>query len=198
MVRRSLARLVSLASTLRLWSATRRARRHTAVFFTLPDREIRRLDVALGPCVPPPGRSRPLVGPFRQTLGTAEEMEALFRVLAPHATGAAWATTRREGRGRLCVFSDAFVEPLAAFSGEFQGTDNQIPHEDRWARLQEMATPWVAVRGRPRNGQREHLDIAEAAWWARLAQDRGQALYAWFGPGVPLTYSIVKRIRRRE
>jgi hypothetical protein len=59
-----------------------------------------------------------------------------------------------------------------------------------------MAEPWVARRGRPGNGQDEELDIASAAWWAKAAQDRGQRLYAWFGPGVPFPFSIEKFLRR--
>lgn len=116
----------SARTRLRVWRdqrSLRKAWRHIAVVFTLPEREIARLDIALGPCVPPPGRKRPLAGPFRQRTGTAEEMEALFRVMVPGSTAPAWATTRREGRGQLCVFADEFVQPLGARNGDPQRSD---------------------------------------------------------------------------
>jgi hypothetical protein len=111
-------------------------------------------------------------------------MEALFRILVPDATGPAWARTEREGDGELCVFSDEFVEPLAALSRRFQGKESQATDDEFESVLQPLADRWVAARGRPGNRISEQLDITDAAWWARAAQDRNQQLYAWFGPMV--------------
>ena len=161
--------------------------RHAVVVFTVSERDIKRLDIARGPCVPTRGRSKPLVGPFRQNAGTPDEMEALFRILVPVTTGTAWLSTLREGDGELRVFSDEFVEPLAARSRKFQGKESRATDEEFEAALLLLAKRWVAARGRPGNGISEQLDIADAAWWARAAQDRSQQLYAWFGPAVSLT-----------
>jgi hypothetical protein len=161
--------------------------------FTVPERDLVRLDVAVGPCVPYPGRKRALAGPFRQNTGTADEIEALFRVLVPDAQGPAWSATRREGDGLLCVFSDEFVEPLAAFSRQFQGKESQASDEELEARLHEIAESWVTARGRPGNVLVAGLDVADAAWWARAARDRRQRLYAWFGPEVPLSAGTRRR-----
>jgi hypothetical protein len=114
-------------------------------------------------------------------------MEALFRILVPDAAGPAWARTERDGDGELRVFSDEFVAPLAALSRTFQGKESLATDEELESVLQPLADSWVASRGRRGNGVSEQLDITDAAWWARAAQDRDQHLYAWFGPMVSLS-----------
>lgn len=166
--------------------------RHAVVVFTVSERDIQRLDIARGPCVPARGRSKPLAGPFRQDAGTPDELEALFRILVPDASGPAWLSTLREGDGEWCVFSDEFVEPLAALSRRFQGKESRATDEEFEAEFLALAERWVAARGRPGNGISEQLAIADAAWWARAAQDRSQHLHAWFGPMV----SFSSRYRR--
>jgi hypothetical protein len=85
------------------------------------------------------------------------------------------------------VFSDEFIEPLAALSRRFQGKESQATDEEFDSVLLPLADRWVASRGRRGNGVSEQLDITDAAWWARAAQDRDQHLYAWFGPMVSLS-----------
>ena len=114
-------------------------------------------------------------------------MEALFHVLVPDATGSAWASHERDGAGDLFVLREEFVEPLAALSRRFQGKERLGTDEELEAHLGPLAEGWVAARGRPGNGVSEELDITDAAWWARKAQDQDQPLYAWFGPMVSPT-----------
>jgi hypothetical protein len=174
-----------LASSLRDWLALGRRIwqwRRVVVIFTAPDREIAHLNVAVGPCVPRSGTKRPLVGPFRQETGTPAQLEALFRVVVAPPAGSAWEAKRRDGRGRLFAFSDEFVQPLARFSRDYQGGAKEDPTDELIARTEAIATAWMSTRSSPRNLQSAELRIAEAAWWARIAQERGQHLYGWFGP----------------
>ncbi len=55
------------------------------VVFTTPERELRRMDVATGPCVPTGGRRRPLAGPTRQDHGETPRHTAALLTGQPAA-----------------------------------------------------------------------------------------------------------------
>jgi hypothetical protein len=57
------------------------------VVSTTPERELRRMDVATGPCVPTGGRRRPLAGPTRQDHGeTPRHTAALLKAQLHRST----------------------------------------------------------------------------------------------------------------
>lgn len=168
--------------------------RHMAVIFTAPDREIERLDISLGPCIPRPGVKRPLAGPFRQSALRPRQAASLYRLFVPAGADSPWSEARTVGAGTLCRCRPDFVSALAALSRTYQGSGKATEEEKqalgrvfeelgrRWVELDGVGSP-LADRKYP------DLDIATAAWWARAAEERDQGLYFWFGPGVMLTMS---------
>jgi hypothetical protein len=167
----------------------RRAWRHVSVIFTRPERDVARLDVARGPMVPPPGRKRPLVGRFQQSSIRREELEVLFGIMTGLPPASAWSAERLSGKGQLCVFSPLFVNVLAPFSREATAKGKEDPSISQ--PFVDLAERWLTALASDDQTRIASLDVAliTATWEARLAEDRQQDLYAWFGQGLPWTLS---------
>jgi hypothetical protein len=159
------------------------------VVFTATDRDIARMDVARGPCVPLPGRKRPLVGPFGMMVGTPRDLEALFRI-SPARSNSPWALKETSGPGRLYVFDAAFSNWLAGLSEAYQFRPKDDPKSIEWT---DHVLPNLVRRWADEIGSGEwrlpSWNIAGAAGSAKSAARKQQRLYAWFGPQAPLPLS---------
>jgi glutathione S-transferase len=158
------------------------------VVFTRPGRDVARLDVAVGPCIPPPTRKRPLVGVTNQEQGDERRYEALYGILVRDGSDP-WEATTTAGEGRLHVFSDAFVQALAEVNRQLLQRIDARPKDDDWifeptlalAEAWFAAIRWPDPNTTPSGGVRSEL--VEACAWARVARERSQKLYCWSGPG---------------
>lgn len=84
------------------------------VVFTVPEKRLGAIAVATGPCVPAPGRKRPLVGLGRQDGGEQpEQTAALYTALTGRSSEDVLRLVARERRGRLFVCSPEFVTAMA-------------------------------------------------------------------------------------
>ena len=179
------------------------------VVFTRSDRDVARLDIASGPCVRSPGRSRPLVGVTNQLTGAPVLFESLFRVLVSDLSGGPWVSSVHAGRGRLDVFSDPFLEALAALNREAIRRGADRPRDYDWIFEPQRAVfrQWMPEIPWPVGSDQVPGMAAELGGicaWARVAQERGQRLYCWSGPGFnPWTITagqadrLIETVRRR-
>ena len=170
---------------------------HTCVVFTAPEKRLAAMDVALGPCVPLPGRKTSIVSVHQQEgPERPEQMTALYTVLTGDAPdGVLTLVSQREG-GRLYRCSDEFVAVMAnterilatlaeADRGnrQFEGTpyDEKVAELDAaWLRLGNWHSAMVSTRNRL-------FRLAKA----RIAQEKGQPLFCWYGRPVP-EYVVVQ------
>jgi hypothetical protein len=174
------------------------------VVFTRPEKQLRQFGVAEGPCIPLPGRSRPLVGVTNQEPGELSIYEDLASLLLPDRGAAAWETVVETDGGRLATFSETFVEAMAALNREGLRRGAERPNDFDWmfeparavmARwMPEVRWP-VGAAGVP---PRASAFIAACAW-ARVSQERGQNLYCWSGPGFDpwVASERVERLRAK-
>jgi hypothetical protein len=177
-----------------------------AVIFSRPERDVARLNIEFGPCVPPPGRVRPLVGPFSQEDVTQQQIESLFDVLVSDPAAQPWDRITEAGAGKLAVFSAAFVDALVAVNRLVLDRDDQVRVKGR--PLTEEQATWVLEPHNPVSDawlQRSTWPTdttayglgATLGYWgaeARGSREKGQRLYSWFGPGVPLKTMTFKRV----
>jgi hypothetical protein len=170
------------------------------VVFTRPEQDLSQFDIALGPCIPRPKRSRPFVGITNQTPGEPSMFEALARILLPDQDATAWQAVAEVGEGRLATFSVAIVAAMAALNRENLRRQAERPKDYDWVFEPERA---IVNRWLPDVQWFVGSDTVPgpAAWfgaicaWARVGQDRGDNLYCWSGPGFnPWTTS--ERIER--
>ena len=103
---------------LRRWFRANRSGKGLAdgqVIFTAPDKDIERIDIAVGPCVgrvgPRGGHLRPLVSPLDQRRDRVGHLEALFGIIEPEPRGDLWTRCQSDPPGRLCRFSPKLLSP---------------------------------------------------------------------------------------
>ncbi len=175
------------------------------VIFTRPARDVARLDIAIGPCIAPPGRKRPLVGVTNQEPGDESRYETLFQIMVEEGAAGPWESTASSGEGRLHVFSDAFVEALAEVNREEIRRGEARPQDYDWmfAPGLALAEQWLAAIRYPFPDATPwgvaSTELGNACGWARVAQERGQKLYCWSGPGFDpwVTSERVERLAAR-
>jgi hypothetical protein len=167
---------------------SRPGRRQACSIFTAKDRDIARMDVSVGPCVPMEGRKKPLAGPFGQLQLTVVEVAALLPIVVRDPVAGPWASETTRGHGRLVVFSDEFAAALAQLSRRYQLRPKDDPVSIEWveAVVPKLAERWVST-GVASNWA--DIGISVAAGTARSAENHGQKLFAWFGPKVPASLS---------
>lgn len=91
----------------------------TVVVFTVPAKRLREMDVLTGPCVPLPGRKRPLQGVLTQDGGERPEHTAAFyTVLTGLPADDVFRLIERQGKGALYRFTETYVQALAASNRE--------------------------------------------------------------------------------
>jgi hypothetical protein len=152
------------------------------VLFTASDREVDRIDVEVGPCVPAPARKKPLVSVHRQWSDTPAQFCALFAVLGGDPSRA-WTELRRGHSSLLVKISDAFAHDLARMSMRALQADA----EARLDEVKSVAERWLRAADWPPDQLARGLEsrLVPDMGWARLAAEKGQSLYCWFGPAVP-------------
>lgn len=157
---------------------------HVVSVFTLPERDIRRLDIRLGPCVPPVGRSRPLIGVTRQRPGLPEQFEALFALLGQTPGQQPWQSIEAASPGQLATFSVEFVAALASLNREGLRRGEVRPKDYEWnlEPYRAVADQWLNATAWA-SGVHGMDELVVCSAWALVAQDRGQKLYCWSGPG---------------
>ncbi|MFN8023932.1 MAG: hypothetical protein U0Q03_20540 [Acidimicrobiales bacterium] len=153
------------------------------VVFAADPKRLGALDVALGPCVPKPGRCKALVSPLNQDLGeTVEQASALFTALTGEPAGAVLEVDSENGTGVLHRCTDVFLNAMADRSElllamtDLDVLDRELDRlSDAWMRAATWPPQYVSVKNRL---QRIHL--------ARVARSKGQTVYFWFGPSVEM------------
>ena len=180
-----------LVRTLRLMDHT-----VTVVVFTVPEKRLREMDVATGPCVPTGGRKRPLAGPARQDGGEfPEHTSALFTALTGRPADEALRLIAHDGPGRLFTASpdfrdamaDAHERLLALYEADAAQGDAEA--STWWAQREELGQTWLDAADWPR-GVTSTSHRLDRLHWAHAAKERGQHLYVWHGPEVPMYLAV--------
>lgn len=174
-------------------------RRITVVVFTVPARRLVEMDVALGPCVVIPGRKKPLVSPLLQDRGETPALTAaLYTALGGDPSDARLIEVARAGRGALSRFEDSFVDAMAEHSIESlrladlddargeRDLPSFIAHQDALDRA------WMNVGRWPHEVSSTTNRLLRTAN-ARVAREKGQSLYCWHGPAVPMRGIVAGR-----
>ena len=164
----------------------------TVVVFTVPESRLRELDVALGPCVPESGRKRPLVGSLRQDGGEyPEQTAALYTVLTGRPSDEALRLLAQEGDGRLFAANPAFVAAMSAAHEHLEALKAQArvsgdnPTSSWHREWEALGQRWLREGGWPRTVTATTHRLGRL-YWAHMAQQKGQQLYVWHGPEVPM------------
>lgn len=147
-----------------------------------------------------------MVGPFSQQALTPERIEGLFRILVSDPDATPWEATMTAGKGRLSTLSGPFVDALVDLNKVGRERDAAVRAKGRrltdqqaeWV-LQpelEVASKWIERGDWPPEATTLGVASHFVAWggWARTARDRGQRLFCWFGPGVPLRTETYARL----
>lgn len=151
------------------------------------------MDVATGPCVPLPGRKRALQSVHRQEgPERIEQMMALFVVLGGSSKrfSSALELIDQSGPGRLYRCSDEFVELMANKNRELRrlGDEDEGRGDQDFttfaAESSRINTSWLA-KGNWHAAQVRTDNRLHRIGWARIAQEKGQPLFLWYGPPVP-------------
>lgn len=176
-----------------LWQSVRRTFGYmdfsvTVVVFTVPEKRLREMDVALGPCVPTGGRKRPLVGVTRQEGGEyPHHSAALYTVLTGQPAEGALQLLEEKGRGRLYKHSTSFVDAMAdaSLTVDRLFAEDDARGDRHWssvaAQHEEWSREWMRIGRWPRDAK----TTTHRLWrmqWAVKARERGQSLYLWHGP----------------
>lgn len=167
--------------------------RITAVIFSVPERRLSAMDVAVGPCVPLPGRKTSVASVHAQEgYETPAITSALYRVLTGLNDAELLTLLSEDGEGRLFRFADRFVAAMAEASRHLL---TLIPGSPPPPDGEEDTTPFGLQRGRW-----DEAWMSQAEWHpemvstrnrlhrigkAREAQEKGLSLYVWYGPRVP-------------
>jgi hypothetical protein len=159
------------------------------VIFTASDKDIERLDIAVGPCVdrvgPRGGHLRPLASPLDQLQDPPGHLEALGAIVVPGPPGDLWTECHADRPGRLCLFSPWIATALAQIWMSSNDPDEVDGH--RLPSLDEVAQAWFSAVPWPERQQVNGLTsrLLNVVWKARRARDHDQGLYSWFGPMRP-------------
>ncbi len=168
----------------------------TVVVFTVPEKRLREIDVASGPCVPTEGRNRPLVTPIRQDRGEyPRHTAALYTVLTGRPWEHALELVTQQGPGFLYACTSPFVEAMADASLllERLAAEDDARDDGDWpslfAQQEAWSRDWRRVGGWPRDVKTTSHRLGRMGW-AWKARERAQPLYVWHGPAVE-TYTAV-------
>lgn len=148
--------------------------------FVADDAKLATMDVVLGPCVVATGQRRSICSPLAQDADeTPAQGALLYTVLTGRPAVGSLRPVTAAGGATLFACEAGFVEAMAAYSdrcvalspGAFELERRQL--EAAW-----LAAAWpdrsVSMGNRL---NRVHL--------ARVAREKGQPLYHWYGPAVP-------------
>ena len=156
------------------------------VVFTVPEKRLREMEVATGPCVATGGRKRALAGLSRQDGGELpEHTRALHTALTGRPADRALTLLAQEEQGRLFAASPDFLDAMADAHERLEALREADPARDdeAWAQLQALGQAWLAAAAWPR-GVTSTSHRLDRLYWAHAARQRGQQLYVWHGPTV--------------
>ena len=166
------------------------------VMFTVPEKRLRAMDVATGPCVATGGRRRALAGASRQDGGEyPEHTNGLYTALTGRPADGALTLLAQEGQGRLFAASPELRDAMADAHERLQAVrEADLARGDAdlttwWAEWQALGQAWLAAADWPR-GVTSTTHRLERLHWAQAARERGQPLYLWHGPKVPMYAAI--------
>ena len=160
------------------------------VVFTVPEKRLREMDVATGPCVATGGRKRALAGASRQDGGEfPKHASALFTALTGRSADNVLTLLAEQEQGRLFVADPNFLDAMAEAHERLQALQKaDLARGDAelttwWAEREALDQAWLAAADWPRSvtSTSHRLDRLH---WAHAARERGQHLYIWHGPGV--------------
>ena len=163
-------------------------RRACTVVFTAPADVVAGLEVAVGPCVhrrgPRGGHLQPIASPLDQRPDRVDHLQALFGVLSPGETGEVWNERIDEPPGTLLTLRRVFAAALRAYSADWPayGGTGGPTHSDAIERAWLAAVDWPP--GQATGGLT--MRLLGYAIEAQTAGERGQELYCWTGPEVPM------------
>ena len=167
------------------------------VVFTVPEKRLSGMDVATGPCVAIPQRKRASVSAHNQEGSELPEQTAgLYTVLTGNSPVGVLNLCEERENGSLFKCSDSFVRAMAdanrllvrladqaeASGGDLSDFERQMQEwSDAWMRTVHWPASQVSLRNRlMRMGK------------ARIAQEKTQPLFCWYGPRVP-EFVVVRR-----
>ncbi len=160
--------------------------------FTVPEKRLREMDVALGPCVPTGGRTRPLVGVMRQEGGEyPHHSAALHTVLTGQPAEGALQLLEEKGPGRLYRHSEPFVDAMAdaALAVSRLAAEDDARGDKHWpsvmAQHEAWSREWMRIGRWPRDVQTTTHRLSRIQW-AVKARERGHPLYLWHGPQLEM------------
>jgi hypothetical protein len=146
------------------------------------------MDVATGPCVPVGARKHSLVSVHQQEgPESPEQMAALYTLLTGASGDDALHLVQEENGSRLYRCSDAFVDAMANTNELLVrlGDDDKARGDRAYttfeAKMAELDAAWMSAGNWHSEmvGTRNRLMRMGKA---RVAREKGQPLYCWFGP----------------
>lgn len=162
----------------------------TCVVFTVPDKRLAAMDVATGPCVPLVNRKTSVVSVHQQEgFERPDQTAALFDVLGGPAENPLVLIEHR-GRGWLYRCSDAFMHAMAdanellvrlAEEDKARGDRELTAFQAKSADLDAAWMQKANWHPQMRSARNRLLRIGKA----KVARDKAQSLYIWYGPRVP-------------
>lgn len=173
--------------------------RRAVVVFTVSDtKQLQRMDVATGPCVPRAGQKKPLQGPMSQDFGESpEQSAALYTALTGLPSVGALELVERARRGQLSVCSSAFLTAMAdagdrhlelADEDEANGNRKELPLFS--AAQDDLTSAWRQAVRWPQHDHDSVRNRLGRLGLARQAHHRGQDMFFWHGPAVA-THRVV-------
>jgi hypothetical protein len=162
----------------------------TSVFFAVPERDLREMDVATGPCVPITGRSKSLCSPLLQDGGELpHHTAALFTVLTGRDADGSLELVQQSGLGRLYVCSKQFLTAMAEANAQLlalghqddDAGDKDLPRFG--ARHDELDRAWLNATDWPPHFVGTGNRLTRLGLAAEAVR-KGLPLWAWYGPAV--------------
>ena len=153
------------------------------VVFTASDKGLSKMDVALGPCVAADGQRKSIVSGLAQDNGeTPEQAGALLTALTGEPSNKALRLVAASGSGQLFACTERFLDAMADASELLLATTTD---DDFVAEQNRLSEAWMASAAWPSHyvSLRNRLHRLGKA---RAARTKGQTLYFWFGPAVPM------------
>lgn len=162
--------------------------RQTAVVFSVPEKRLSAMDVATGPCVPVGGRKHALVSVHQQEgPEQPDQMAALYSVLTGRSPSEALRLVDEKDGSRLYLCSDGFVDAMADTNqplvrlGDADKERGDRSFSSFAAKMAELDAAWMGT-GNWHSAMVSTRNRLTRMGKARIAREKGQPLYCWYGP----------------
>jgi hypothetical protein len=160
----------------------------TAVIFSVPEKRLSAMDVATGPCVPAGGRKHALVSVHQQEgPERPDQMAALYSVLTGQSGSEALRLVDEKNGSTLYLCSDAFVDVMADTNqllvrlGDADKERGDRSLSSFAAKMAELDAAWMSA-GSWHSAMVSARTRLLRMGKARIAREKGQPLYCWYGP----------------